>query len=136
MGHANATGFDYVQGTVKPRNDNVVVRLIPHEKMTASGIHLPDNRKRRTLEATPAVVVAVGDGPAYSRMCGECGQPRDPFHVEVKPGDTVYMERPNCGEVMHTADGEHRIVRYAELVAVVERTGPDGVCESPREFGL
>ena len=45
--------------TLKPLGDRVVVKPLPREEMTKSGIYLPDTAKERPQEGT---IVAVGPG--------------------------------------------------------------------------
>jgi chaperonin GroES len=45
--------------TLKPMGDRVVIKPLPREEMTKSGIYLPDTAKERPQEGT---IVAVGPG--------------------------------------------------------------------------
>ncbi len=45
--------------TLKPLGDRVVIKPLPREEMTKSGIYLPDTAKEKPQEGT---VVAVGPG--------------------------------------------------------------------------
>jgi chaperonin GroES len=45
--------------TLKPLGDRVVVKPLPREEMTKSGIYLPDTAKERPQEGT---IIAVGPG--------------------------------------------------------------------------
>ena len=45
--------------TLKPLGDRVVIKPMPREEMTKSGIYLPDTAKEKPQEGT---VVAVGTG--------------------------------------------------------------------------
>ena len=45
--------------TLKPLGDRVVIKPLPREEMTKSGIYLPDTAKEKPQEGT---IVAVGTG--------------------------------------------------------------------------
>jgi len=45
--------------TLKPLGDRVVIKPLPREEMTKSGIYLPDTAKEKPQEGT---VIAVGPG--------------------------------------------------------------------------
>ncbi len=112
---------DYISAQkLRVRNDNIAVRWAPLPDATPSGIALPRSDYSREIDGRLAIVVAVGDGPAYSRKCEHCGTPRDPYPMEVKVGDRVIVDGRLVGEIILFEGEECRIVRQAELLAVVE----------------
>lgn len=114
--------LDYCSRPIRPRGDNVLVKLEPPPRETASGLALPqDLDSYRPIDAVYATIVAVGDGPAYKSRCPHCLRPRYPFADELSPGDRVVLDSKAAGERVTMPDGEHRIVRMAEIHAVVEQ---------------
>ena len=112
---------DYIAGErIRPRNDNLVVKWAPLPDATPSGIALPRSDYSRSIDGRLAVVVAVGDGPAYTRKCEHCGAPKDPYPMEVNVGDNVIVDGKLVGEVIMFEGEECRIVRQAELLAVID----------------
>jgi co-chaperonin GroES (HSP10) len=113
--------FEYVEGDVQPRNDNVLIRWEEIPETTESGlVALPRNDYARAIDGRAAIVVAAGPGPSYSAKCGECGKAKNPYPMGVKPGDRVIVDGRQVGEVIFVDGVEHRLVREAELLAVVE----------------
>lgn len=78
---------------IKPLADRIVLKLIPSEEKTASGIVLPDSAKEKPQKGE---VLAVGSGRVL-----ESGQ-RMPS--EVKVGDVVLFSKYSGME--HKVDGE------------------------------
>ena len=124
---------------IRPTADNVVLRLLPVEKTTASGIWVPNANKRG--EARRAEVIAVGPGhyeQRRKRLGDQVYTVDGPFvPTSVKPGDIVLVDpqagqdytldlsipRHNKGQNFdQIADerGEFRIVRESEILGVVE----------------
>lgn len=120
--HANVHyDYEYVTGTIRPRNDCVLVRWVEQPETTPSGlIALPKADYARGIDGREAIVVAVGPGPSYSANCRECGKPKNPYEMGCKPGDRVIVDGRQIGEVVFVEGVECRIVREAELLAVVE----------------
>lgn len=114
--------FDYVAASsVRCRKDNILIRWLPAPELSKSGlVALPRADFSREIEGKLAEVVSVGPGPAYERKCTTCGHPLNPFELGVKVGDTVIVDSPKCGEIVYVNGIEHRIVREAELLAVLE----------------
>lgn len=93
---------------IKPLADRVVVKALPSEEVTKSGIVLPDTAKEKPQEAE---VIAVGPGRVL-----ENGQ-RQP--MDVKVGDKVLYSKYAGNEVK--VDGEeYLILRDMDILAVVE----------------
>ncbi len=93
---------------IRPLGDRVVVKTLPSEEVTKSGIVIPDTAKEKPQQAE---VVAVGPGRVL-----ENGQ-RQP--IEVKPGDKVLYSKYAGNEVK--IDGqEYLILRDMDILAVIE----------------
>ncbi len=114
--------FDYVSASsVRCRKDNVLIKWIEAPDTTKSGlVALPRADYARDIDGKLAEVVSVGPGPAYERKCESCGHPLNPFRMGVNVGDQVIVDNKRCGELVYVNGIEHRIVREAELLAVVE----------------
>ncbi len=94
---------------VQPLGNRVVVKALPAEEMTKSGIIIPDTAKNKSQQAE---VMAVG--PGYTDEDGK------KHTVDVKVGDVVLM--PMYGGDDFKLDGEeYKIVRGDELLAVIAR---------------
>ncbi len=129
---------------LRPLHDNVVIVLEPLETRTASGLSLVNLKdpKDRARASRTARVIASGPGYWYSRRqklsSGQFSAPTEVFvSNETKPGDRVIVDA-NPGqdyrfdvtvprtngttefEEMVGEKGEFRIVREAEIYAVLE----------------
>lgn len=113
---------DYVSAAhIRPRADNVLVKWVKPPEMTKSGlVALPKADFARDIDGKLAEVVSVGPGPSYKRKCDTCGQPRDRFAMAVNVGDKVIVDNRYCGELVFVNGEEHRIVREAEILGVIE----------------
>jgi co-chaperonin GroES (HSP10) len=114
-------------GKLRAYADNVVVVLETPPDVTASGLHLPQNRQERRTGARRARVVAVG--PGHSRPSGVF------IPTQVKEGETVLVDamagqdytmdltvpRHNKAVEWGDARGQFRIVREDEILGVVEQ---------------
>ena len=94
---------------IKPLGDNVVVKPVQEEEVTASGIVLPDTvDKEKKAEGE---VVAIGPGKMLDN-----GQ-RSAMDVAV--GNKVLFKKWGGDEV--TVDGEeYKIVSHDDIMAIVE----------------
>ncbi|MEG6616595.1 co-chaperone GroES [Peptococcaceae bacterium 1198_IL3148] len=93
---------------IKPLADRVVVKALPSEEVTKSGIVLPDTAKEKPQQAE---VIAVGPGRVL-----ENGQ-RQP--MDVKVGDKVLYSKYAGNEVK--VDGEeYLILRDLDILAIVD----------------
>ena len=110
MTHEGFEDLDYVHGTIKPKNDNVLVRLDKPSEELVNGI-VRVSTEPRTIDGVWATVVAVGSGPAYKRKCRACQRPLEAFEMGLAPGDRVILETPTAGEIIQRDGGEHRMVR-------------------------
>jgi chaperonin GroES len=96
---------------LKPLEDRVIIKAVPEEEKTASGIVLPDTAKEKPMMGA---VVAVGDG-----KWDEAGTKRIP--VDVKKGDKVIYGKYS-GTEYKTADGDELLIlRASEILAVVTK---------------
>ncbi|MCL0062866.1 co-chaperone GroES [Peptococcaceae bacterium] len=93
---------------MKPLGDRLVVKQLPSEEVTKSGIVLPDTAKEKPQQAE---VIAVGPGRVLDN-----GQ-RQP--MEVKVGDKVLYSKYAGNEVK--IDGEeYLILREIDVLAIIE----------------
>lgn len=93
---------------IKPLGDRLVVKQLPSEEVTKSGIVLPDTAKEKPQQAE---VIAVGPGRVLDN-----GQ-RQP--MDVKAGDKVLYSKYAGNEVK--LDGEeYLILREIDVLAVIE----------------
>lgn len=93
---------------IRPLGDRVVVKALPSEEVTKSGIVIPDTAKEKPQEAE---IIAVGPG----RMLDN-GQRQA---IDVKVGEKVLYSKYAGNEVK--IDGEeYLILRDMDILAVVE----------------
>lgn len=90
---------------IKPLGDRVLVKRIPAEEKTASGIIIPDAAKEK---AQTGSVIAVGPGrkDANGNM----------ITLSVQEGDTVYFGKYSGTE----AGQDFLIIKEDELLGVIE----------------
>ena len=93
---------------IRPLGDRVVVKALPSEEVTKSGIVIPDTAKEKPQQAE---VIAVGPGRVL-----ENGQ-RQP--IDVKLGDKVLYSK-YAGNEVKIEDEEYLILRDIDILAVVE----------------
>ncbi|WP_066632692.1 co-chaperone GroES [Desulfolucanica intricata] len=93
---------------IRPLGDRVVVKPVPSEEVTKSGIVIPDTAKEKPQKAE---VIAVGNG----RML-ENGQ-RVP--MDLKPGDKVLFSK-YAGNEIKIDDVEYLILREMDILGVIE----------------
>jgi len=94
---------------IRPLGDRVVVKPMPSEEKTKSGIVLPDTAKEKPQEGE---VIAVGTGRLL-----ETGQ-RVP--IDLKPGDKILFSK-YAGNEVKIDDVEYLIMREADILGVVEK---------------
>lgn len=93
---------------IRPLGDRVVVKALPSEEKTKSGIVLPDTAKEKPQEGE---VVAVGSGRLLDN-----GQR---VAIDVKVGDKVIYSKYAGNEIK--IDGEeYLILRESDILGVVE----------------
>lgn len=93
---------------IKPLGDRVVVKALPQEETTKSGIVLPDTAKEKPQQGE---VVAVGPG----RMM-ENGQRAA---IDLKAGDKVFFSKYSGNEVK-IGEEEFLILREMDVLAVIQ----------------
>lgn len=98
-----------VSVSIKPLEDRVVIKQLPAETTTASGLVIPDSAKEKPQEGT---VVAVGPGRVDDKGV------RVP--MDVKEGDVVIYSKYGGTEVKYDGD-EYLILSARDLLAVVTR---------------
>jgi chaperonin GroES len=94
---------------IRPLGERVVVKPLPSEERTKSGIVLPDSAKEKPQEGE---VVAVGSGKIL-----ETGQ-RVP--IDLKPGDKILFSK-YAGNEVKIDDVEYLIMREADILGVIEK---------------
>ena len=93
---------------LRPMFDNVVLKFVEAEKVTKSGIVLPDTAKER-----PQIAEVIAVGPGVVNDKGEH------IAMEVKVGDKVICAKYAGTEVK--VDGtEYMIVEQHKILSVVE----------------
>lgn len=94
---------------IKPLGDRVVVKPLPKEEMTASGIVLPDTvEKEKKAEGE---VIAVGPGKILENGARAA--------MEVQVGDRVLFEKWG-GEEVEVDTVEYKIVSADKILAILE----------------
>lgn len=93
---------------IRPLGDRVVVKPLPTEEKTKSGIVLPDTAKEKPQKGE---VIAVGQGKLL-----ENGQ-RVP--IDLKKGDKVFFSK-YAGNEFKMDDEEYLILREADILGVIE----------------
>jgi chaperonin GroES len=93
--------------TLKPLGDRVVVKPMPREEMTKSGIYLPDTAKEKPQEGE---IVAVGPG----RMTDEGKL----VAMTVKVGDKVLYAK-YAGTEYKQGDEEYLICTEKDILALL-----------------
>jgi chaperonin GroES len=92
---------------IKPLADRVVIRVIPSEETTKSGIVLPGTAKEKPQQGE---ILAVGSGEIVDGKKVE---------LEVKVGDKVLYSKYAGTEVK--MDGqEYLILRQSDILAIVQ----------------
>jgi len=114
--------LNYLAGSLKPRHDNVLVKVLPPPREAQSDVIVEPDRKYRPIDAAWATVVAVPDAlESFARSCAKCERPFDRYDDRLAVGDTVLLDSVNAGDVLVLDGEELRLVRLAEVLAVVER---------------
>jgi len=93
---------------IKPLFNNVLVKPLEAEGVTAGGIYLPDSAKEKP---TMGLVMAVGDG--------EITPHGDVHKMIVKVGDKVMYKKWGGNEVK-VGNEEWTIVEEKDILAIVE----------------
>ena len=93
---------------IRPLGDRVVVKALPSEEVTKSGIVIPDTAKEKPQQAE---VIAVKPGRVL-----ESGQRQT---IDVKVGDKVLYSK-YAGNEVKIEGVEYLILRDIDILAVVE----------------
>ncbi|CCO08067.1 co-chaperone GroES [Desulfotomaculum varum] len=93
---------------IKPLGDRVVVKALPQEEKTKSGIVLPDTAKEKPQQGE---VIAVGPGRLL-----ENGQRAA---IDLKVGDKVFFSK-YAGNEVKIDEEEYLILREMDILAVIE----------------
>jgi len=93
---------------IRPLGDRVVVRPMPNEEVTKSGIVLPDTAKEKPQQGE---VVSVGSGRLL-----ENGQR---VAIDLKAGDKVLFSK-YAGNDIKIDEVEYLILRESDILGVVE----------------
>ncbi len=94
---------------IKPLGDNVVVKILEEEKVTASGIVLPDTVDKEKKEE--GEVVAVGPGKMLENGSRAA--------MEVAVGQKVLFKKWG-GDDVKLEDVDYKIVKAEDILAIVE----------------
>ncbi len=93
---------------IRPLGERVVVKPMPSEEVTKSGIVLPDTAKEKPQEGE---VVAVGPGRLLDN-----GQR---VAIDLKKGDRVLFSK-YAGNEVKINDEEYLILREMDILGVIE----------------
>lgn len=94
---------------IRPLGDRVVVKPLPSEEKTKSGIVLPDTAKEKPQEGE---VIAVGPGRVLENG--------NRAAIDLKAGDKVFFSK-YAGNEVKVDDQEHLILREMDILAVIEK---------------
>ncbi len=86
--------------TLQPLGARVLVKIVPEEQMTKSGLVLPDTAKEKPQRGE---VVAIGD---------------DEEMINVKIGDRVLFPK-YTGTEFKIDDEDHLVIEAADLLAII-----------------
>lgn len=95
--------------SIKPLEDRVVLQQVKAEKVTSSGLVIPDAATEKPNEG---VVIAVGPGRLDDKG--------NRLPIDVKVGDVVIYSKFGGTEVKYDGE-EYLIMGVSDLVAIVER---------------
>lgn len=93
---------------IRPLGDRVVVKPLPSEEVTKSGIVLPDTAKEKSQEGE---VIAVGPGRLLDNGQREA--------IDLKVGDKVLFSK-YAGNDVKFDDVEYLILREMDILGVIE----------------
>ena len=91
---------------IKPLADRVIIKALPSEERTKSGIIMPDTAKEKPQEGE---IVAVGPGKMEKGVRAA---------LEVKPGDRVIYSKYAGTEVKYDGE-EYLILKESDILAVI-----------------
>jgi chaperonin GroES len=90
---------------LKPLGDRVLVKPLPAEEVTKSGIVIPDSAKERPAEGE---IVALGNGKTKD---GE-------YKFSVKVGDKVLYSKYAGDEIKINGD-EYKVMREEDILGIL-----------------
>ena len=93
---------------IRPLGDRVVVKQVPSEEVTKSGIVFPDTAKEKPQQGE---VVAVGSGRLL-----DSGQR---VAIDLKVGDKILFSKYSGNEVK-IDDVEYLILREMDILGIIE----------------
>ncbi len=93
---------------IKPLADRVVIKALPMEEKTKSGIIMPDTAKEKPQEGE---IVAVGPGKT---------EKGEKVALDVKVGDRVIYSKYAGTEVKYEGQ-EYLILKESDILAIVEK---------------
>ena len=93
---------------IKPLADRVVIKALPMEEKTKSGIIMPDTAKEKPQEGE---IVAVGQGKM---------EKGERIALDVKVGDRVIYSKYAGTEVKYDGQ-EYLILKESDILAIVEK---------------
>lgn len=91
---------------IKPLADRVIIKALPMEEKTKSGIIMPDTAKEKPQEGE---IVAVGPGKV---------EKGERIALEVKVGDRVMYSKYAGTEVKYNGE-EYLILKETDILAIV-----------------
>ncbi|HEY8910131.1 MAG TPA: co-chaperone GroES [Desulfosporosinus sp.] len=91
---------------IKPLADRVIIKALPMEEKTKSGIFMPDTAKEKPQEGE---VIAVGPGKMEKGV-------RVP--LDVKPNDRVFYSKYAGTEIKYDGE-EYLILKEADILAII-----------------
>ena len=91
---------------IKPLADRVIVKALPMEEKTKSGIIMPDTAKEKPQEGE---IVAVGPGKMEKGVR---------IDLDVKTGDRVIYSKYAGTEVKYDG-GEYLILKESDILAII-----------------
>ena len=91
---------------IKPLADRVIVKALPMEEKTKSGIYMPDTAKEKPQEGE---VIAVGPGKMEKGVR---------VVLDVKAGDRVIYSKYAGTEVKYDGE-EYLILKEADILAII-----------------
>jgi len=94
---------------LKPLHDNIIVKQFEEEKVTKSGIIIPDTSKGEKPQQ--GEIIAVGKG-----RVNEKGELKP---LEVKVGDKILFSKYSPTEIKIDSE-EYLVMRESDVLAVIE----------------
>jgi chaperonin GroES len=91
---------------IKPLADRVIIKALPMEEKTKSGIIMPDTAKEKPQEGE---IVAVGPGKMEKGVR---------IVLDVKPGDRVIYSKYAGTEVKYDGE-EYLILKETDILAII-----------------